>query len=262
MNARDPRRPNDYPNRAKIASLVALFILSLSVLALAQPPGPNEMPSVVTVPAAAQPSDHFDATAATNAYWRRFRRRESTRSDAYFEGGYWLMLWDFLYGVVIALLLLTTRWSAAMRDLAERMTRFKPLQTFIYWVEYLIVTTILGFPLAVYEGYFREHKYGMATQTFGPWIGRPAQESWRRTSCWAECLLWFCSASCDDCRATGGSGVRGDVIVFMIFVILIAPVFIVPHFQQGHAAQRSENHRANSEPGARQWDPRQKGVHD
>ena len=27
------------------------------------------------------------------------------------------------------------------------------------------------FPLAVYEGYFREHKYGLATQTFGPWMG-------------------------------------------------------------------------------------------
>jgi len=38
------------------------------------------------------------------------------------------------------------------------------------WTEFLVVTTILGFPLAAYEGYFREHMYGMATQTFGPWM--------------------------------------------------------------------------------------------
>ena len=58
-----------------------------------------------------------------------------------------------------------------MRNLAERITRFKPLQTLIYWVEFLIVTTILGAPLAIYEGYFRERQYGLATQTFGPWMG-------------------------------------------------------------------------------------------
>ena len=58
-----------------------------------------------------------------------------------------------------------------MRNLAEKLTRFKPLQTAFYWAEYLVVTTVLGFPLAVYEGYFREHQYGLATQTFGPWMG-------------------------------------------------------------------------------------------
>jgi STE24 endopeptidase len=58
-----------------------------------------------------------------------------------------------------------------MRNVAETITRFKPVQTFIYWTEYSIVTAILGFPLAVYEGYSREHKYGLATQTFGPWLG-------------------------------------------------------------------------------------------
>ena len=58
-----------------------------------------------------------------------------------------------------------------MRNVAERITRFKPLQTLIYWSEFLVVTTILGFPMTVYEGYIREHQYGLATQTFGPWLG-------------------------------------------------------------------------------------------
>src|SRR5260370_166379 len=78
---------------------------------------------------------------------------------------------DFLYGVAIALILLNFRWSAAMRDRAERMTRFKPIQTLVYWLQYLLVTTILGAPLGLYEGFFRERKYGLATQTFGPWMG-------------------------------------------------------------------------------------------
>jgi Zn-dependent protease with chaperone function len=95
----------------------------------------------------------------------------TARSNAYFEGGYWLLLWDFVYGAAISLLLLNLRWSARMRDLASRLSRFRWIQTLVYWVQYLVVTTILGFPLAWYEGLYREQKYGLATQTLGPWLG-------------------------------------------------------------------------------------------
>src|ERR1039458_4108720 len=58
-----------------------------------------------------------------------------------------------------------------MGGLAERITRFRWLQTFIYWVEYTLLTSVLGFPLEYYQNYVREHRYGLATQTFGPWMG-------------------------------------------------------------------------------------------
>ena len=112
----------------------------------------------------------FDATAATDAYLAQIPPDKTARSNAYFEGGYWMILWDFLYGAVVALLLLNLRWSARMRDLSERVTRFKPVHTFVYWVQYLVLTSVLIFPLTVYENYFREHKYGLATQTFAPWL--------------------------------------------------------------------------------------------
>ena len=185
------------------------------------------MPDVIQVPAAAQPSEHFDADAATDAYLAQIPASARARSDAYFEGGYWLILWDFLYAAALYLLLLLFGWSAAMRNVAERVTRFKPLQTFLYWTEFLIVTTILGAPLALYEGYFRERQYGLATQTLVPWLGdqliillvnvvlggvvsmvlfgvvRRLPRTW-----W----IW-------------GAGVS---IVFLIFFIMIAPVFIFP----------------------------------
>jgi STE24 endopeptidase len=131
----------------------------------------SQMPDVLTVPSVAQPGDHFNVEAATQAYLAEIPASARARSDAYFEGGYWLILWDFLMSVVIYWVLLRFGWSARMRDLAERLTRFRPLQTFIYWFEFMLITTVLGFPLAVYEGYFREWKYGLATQTFGPWMG-------------------------------------------------------------------------------------------
>jgi STE24 endopeptidase len=122
-------------------------------------------------PATPPPAASFDAVAATNAYLATVPPDKKARSDAYFEGGYWLILWDFLYGAAVALLLLSTRLSSRMRSLAERLTRFQPLQTFVYWVQYLLLTTVLTFPLTVYEGFLREHQYGLATQTFAPWLG-------------------------------------------------------------------------------------------
>jgi STE24 endopeptidase len=154
-----------------LATVFGCLIFFCATFALAQPPGANEMPSVIQVPLEAQPSPHFDATAATNAYLAQIPADKTARSNAYFEGGYWLILWDFLYGAIVALLLLNLRWSARMRDLSERVTRFKPVHTFVYWLQYLVLTSVLIFPLTVYEDYFREHKYGLATQTFGPWLG-------------------------------------------------------------------------------------------
>jgi STE24 endopeptidase len=214
-----------------------VFLCALpSVILAQQAPTPGiepktVMPSVLTVPLEAQPSAHFDAEAATNAYLAQIPATSRARSDAYFEGGYWMILWDFLAGVVVALLLLNMRWSAAMRNLAERVTRFKPVHTFVYSVEYLVLSSILTFPLDAYEGYFREHKYGLATQTFGPWMN-------------------------DQFKGLGVNLVLGGIIaillfgvvrrlqrtwwiwgavvfiVFNIFVVLIAPVYIVPIFNK------------------------------
>jgi STE24 endopeptidase len=150
---------------------------------------------ITQVPAAAQPSAHFDADAATEAYMAMIPPAATARSNAYFEGGYWLILWDFLYASVIALLLLNLRWSARMRDLAERVTRFKWLQTALYWGQYILLTTLLGFPIEFYEGYVREHKYGLATQSFGPWMG-------------------------DELKALGVTLVLGGIAVILLFAIV------------------------------------------
>jgi STE24 endopeptidase len=43
---------------------------------------------------------------------------QRVRSDTYFEGGYWLILWDLLIALGVAWLLLGTRLSARMRSFA------------------------------------------------------------------------------------------------------------------------------------------------
>ena len=153
------------------------------------------------------------------------------RSDAYFEGGYWLILWDFLYGAAIALLLLNLRWSARMRDLAERITRFKPLQTFIYWAEYSRLTFVLGAPLAIYEGYVRERQYGLATQTFGLW-------AWDQTKglmigiVLGGLLVMALFGIVRRLPRTWWIWGAAVTMLFFIFTVLIGPVYLQPIFNK------------------------------
>ena len=96
--------------------------------------------------AVAQP---FDPEAATEAYLATVSAEDRERSDAYSEGGYWLQLIGFLYGLGVAWILLATRLSAWMRDWAEKRTGRGFIGSAIYVVQYILVTFVLGFPLAV-----------------------------------------------------------------------------------------------------------------
>ncbi len=184
-----------------------------------------------TIPAAAQASDYFDVDAATEAYLAEMPASARARSDAYFEGGYWLILWDFLYGAVVALLLLNLRWSAAIRNLAERITRFRAVQTFIYWVEYLVIVSLLTAPLAIYEGYIREHQYGLATQTFGPWLGDQLK-GLAVNLVLGGLLVVGLFAIVRRLPRTWWIWGAVVTVVFTAFTVMIAPVYIMPLFNK------------------------------
>src|SRR5207244_6435484 len=84
---------------------------------------------------------------------------------------YWFILCNFLLTVSNALFLLTTKLSACIRDLAAVLTSFSPIQAAIYAIGFAVITWALNLPLNCYEGFVREHQYGMSNQTFGAWFG-------------------------------------------------------------------------------------------
>jgi STE24 endopeptidase len=153
--------------RAIILLYLFAGTLSCASTASAQDSSPSPAPNL-NVPAAAV--NVVDPATATRAWLDSVPADKRAKSDAYFEGGYWLILWDFLLSAAISVFLLQSRISARLRDVAERTTRFKALQVVLYAIPFILITAVLSFPLAAYEGFFREHQYGMATQTFGPWF--------------------------------------------------------------------------------------------
>jgi STE24 endopeptidase len=118
-----------------------------------------------------------------------------------------------------------------MRALSERVTRFKPVHTFVYWLQYIVLTTILLFPLSVYEDYFREHKYGLATQTFGPWMLDQLKGLALDIVLFGllAMLLFGIIRRLERTWWIWGSVVT---ILFTIFALLITPVYIVPIFNK------------------------------
>ena len=70
----------------------------------------------------------FDIEAATRAYLDQLQGEKLERSNSYFEGGYWLILWGALVAVIADGLFLKFRWSSKIRNFAERVIKWKWLQ--------------------------------------------------------------------------------------------------------------------------------------
>jgi STE24 endopeptidase len=158
--------------KSTVAALTALAI-GCAGAAQSPPSGPGANPrfhiNPVTDTWRAQLPRNADA--ATKAYMDRLTPEVVTRANSYFEGGYWLQLWNFLLGLAIAAAVLGGRRSARMRDWAHRIGRKAFLRDAIYGGVFSIASWLLSLPLTIYQGYFRERAYGMATQTFLPWFG-------------------------------------------------------------------------------------------
>lgn len=206
--------------------LVAVMMLGASLAQAAPTADTTPTVSATTTPGN---TPHFDVEAATDAYMAQLSPQARANSDAYFEGGYWLILWDLLVALAVAWLLLGTRLSARTRDFAERITRFRWLQTAIYALQYILLTTLLTLPWNIYEGFVREHQYGLSNQNFGQWLGDQTKGLVIALILGTVALVIIYAVIRKAPRTwwLWGAGVS---LVFMVFVATIAPVYIAPVF--------------------------------
>ena len=113
----------------------------------------------------------FDVQQASRAYIDSLQGADLEKSNAYFEGGYWLILWGALVGVLVDFVILQSRLSARFRDWAERVTSRKWLQPGLYALPYVIAGFLITLPWTIYTRFFRERQYGLMSQDFGGWFG-------------------------------------------------------------------------------------------
>lgn len=112
----------------------------------------------------------FDPELATQGYMAILKGAARAKSDAYFEGGYWLILWDFLVTVIANLIVLRLGWAAKLSAWAQRLAG-PTLAALLFAIPYILLITLITAPFAIYTEYFREHAYGLSNQGFAEWGG-------------------------------------------------------------------------------------------
>jgi STE24 endopeptidase len=89
----------------------------------------------------------------------------SAKALRYFHSGNVLWGVDTLLGFLVPALLLFTGFSARMRDAARRIGRNGFFTIVLYGIFYVLVVALLELPLTWYEGFVRQHDYGLSSQT-------------------------------------------------------------------------------------------------
>lgn len=170
----------------------------------------------------------FDAELATQAYMATLSGAARAKSDAYFEGGYWLILWDFLVTVIANLIVLRLGWAARLSRWARSKAR-PAFAALLFAVPYLLLVTVLTLPFAIYTDFVREHAYGLSNQDFGAWAGEAAMAIAINTL--VAGLLWM-GVHAVIRRFPRGWWVGGTAITIlgMMVAITLAPLYIEPLF--------------------------------
>ena len=165
----------------KYLLLAALFFLfCITARAQYHPQFPQP---VTLVAASANPAK------ATAALINTIPPAVRAKADSYSEGGYWLLLWNFLYAAFVAWVFLFGGLSAYIKKLACRTVK-KNLSNLIYITLYFVFAFVLALPLDIYQNFIREQQYGFSNQPF---------------------LAWFID----------------DLITFLVELIIAAPFFVL-----------------------------------
>jgi STE24 endopeptidase len=218
--------------------LLAVLFCTLSMLTasgpvLAEPaaqgPMARDLPPGLQIPDAARPGPNFDVERATQAYLDLLSPEQRKLSDAYFEGGYWLQLWQLVYGLGVAGLLLWGGISRRLRELAQRLSPRPWLYTWAYGVLIVLAMFVLNLPMSIYVDFVREHQYGLATQDFSGWFG-DALKSLGVSAVVVPLLLIVLYAAVRRTAANWWVWASGISFVFIVFAMMLAPVYVEPLF--------------------------------
>jgi STE24 endopeptidase len=152
MNVAPPRIPLVVMRTALAAAAVAL-VLTADASAQSQPPVEGE----ARVASQPLPGDRVPVPEPTE------------QAKAYHRGGTILWALNVVWALVLPAALLWTGFSARLRSWAQAAGRKWFFAVAIYWVLFTIVTTAIDLPRAYYEGFVRQHAYGLSNQTLGKW---------------------------------------------------------------------------------------------
>jgi Zn-dependent protease with chaperone function len=150
----------------------------------------------------------------------------------YFTGN---VLWIVreIWALAVPGLILFTGLSATIRNAAVRVGRWWLPTIILYFIAYALLTYLIDWPFNFYEGFLRQHAYGLSNQTLGKWLGDSLKGL--LVTLVAGCLfLWvpYLLLRLSPRRWWLYTGILS--IPFGFFVALVTPIWVEPLFNDFH----------------------------
>ena len=155
----------------------------------------------------------------------------SEQAKAYHRSGTALWVLNTAWALILPALLLWTGLSARMRDWARAAGRRWFFGVAIYWVLFTIVTTAIDLPRAYYEGFIRQHAYGLSNQTFGKWASDQFA-SLGVALVIGALVLWVPYLLLAKSPRRWWIYTSALAVPFIVLIVLIQPVWIDPLFNR------------------------------
>jgi Zn-dependent protease with chaperone function len=155
----------------------------------------------------------------------------SARAIRYYRGGNALWAVDTALGLLIPALFLTTKLSAGIRTTAWRIGRRWLPAVMIYGFLFTLVYALLTLPLAYYEGFVREHAYGLSNQRAMKWLG-----DWIKTLVLSgvglSLVLWIPYLLLKRSPRRWWLYAGLAVLPVSTFVLVVSPIWVDPLFNE------------------------------
>ena len=156
---------------------------------------------------------------------------DEARMEAYSHGNYILGVVDFLWSAGLLALIAFSGFGATLQVWAGKVARGPNLKVAVYVALFTLVTFAGSLPLAVYSGFVREKRFGFANQTFAAWMGDRGKALLIGVVLQTLFFMVLYAAIRRLGRRSWMAG-AGLAIVFLIFALAVAPVFIAPLFNK------------------------------
>lgn len=171
----------------------------------------------------------FDPDQATRAWLDTMGPEATARSNAYFEGGYWIQFVGPLIGFLVAFALLQTGFAKGLRAWLEKSVKVYFFVVLGFALVYSLIGSVVSFPWDYWVGFVREHDYGLSNQNFGQWFTEYLQGAGIGlvVGTLAIGALYLIIAVAKKTWWIWGTVAT---ICFVAFFAMVAPVFISPIF--------------------------------
>lgn len=148
-----------------------------------------------------------------------------------------LRIFDTLYGLAVLLGLLYFGVAARYRDWAERVSRFRLVQAFVFVPLILITITVFELPLDAYQQKI-SRQYGLSVQGWGSWLGDLGKGEFI-SIIFLSVIAWIIATLIR--KSPRRWWLYGWLIVLAlaVFVVFIAPIVIEPMFNKFEPLDKS-----------------------